>query len=247
MKTKLKKLSYWAGVSAVGIVLGISLQFVRAWVEPTVAPPGGNIGAPINTGGSTQLKKGYLGVGDNSTAGVPNFLLTTTGTATGIGTTQHSIFGPYDAAGGDQGSLYIGVGRSAGKSGDNRNNFIVYNHGCSGGNCKVPSIALHADYTYMGGDVRAEGSIHSTSGGFRFPDGTLQTTAAGSPNCQVCIKYYKKAGGCASGTTTSQSNVSGYPYQYEICSLAGGTESNAAFMSDGTGWCTMQTVRLVCS
>ena len=60
MKTKLKKLSYWAGVGAVGIVLGVSLQFTRAWVEPTVAPPGGSIGAPINTGSTTQTKSGGL-------------------------------------------------------------------------------------------------------------------------------------------------------------------------------------------
>ncbi|HBP01318.1 MAG: hypothetical protein UY41_C0008G0005 [Candidatus Moranbacteria bacterium GW2011_GWE1_49_15] len=63
MKTKLKKISYWAGVGAVGIVLGISLQFTRAWVEPTVAPPGGSIGAPINTGDVTQKKTGNIGFG----------------------------------------------------------------------------------------------------------------------------------------------------------------------------------------
>ncbi|KKT87703.1 MAG: hypothetical protein UW87_C0026G0006 [Candidatus Moranbacteria bacterium GW2011_GWC2_45_10] len=66
MKTKLKKLSYWAGVSAVGIVLGISLQFTRAWVEPTVAPPGGNIGAPINTGSLPQSKAGILNLGSTT-------------------------------------------------------------------------------------------------------------------------------------------------------------------------------------
>lgn len=66
MKTKLKKISYWAGVGAVGIVLGISLQFTRAWVEPTVAPPGGSIGAPINTGNVTQVKEGILGAGNSA-------------------------------------------------------------------------------------------------------------------------------------------------------------------------------------
>ena len=63
MKTKLKKLSYWAGVSVAGIVLGLSLQFTRAWVEPTVAPPGGSIGAPVNTGDVTQKKTGNIGFG----------------------------------------------------------------------------------------------------------------------------------------------------------------------------------------
>jgi len=46
----------------VGLVLGISLQFVRAWTEPTVAPPGGNVGAPINTSIVEQLKLGALGI-----------------------------------------------------------------------------------------------------------------------------------------------------------------------------------------
>lgn len=46
----------------VGLVLGISLQFVRAWTEPTDAPPNGNVGAPINTSALTQIKAGILGV-----------------------------------------------------------------------------------------------------------------------------------------------------------------------------------------
>lgn len=53
---------WWAGVVMVGLVLGVSLQFVQAWTEPTQAPPGGNLGAPVNTGGSYQLKSGVLAV-----------------------------------------------------------------------------------------------------------------------------------------------------------------------------------------
>jgi hypothetical protein len=59
MKTNLKKISYWASVSAIGIVIGISLQFAKAWTEPTATAPGGNIGAPITTG-ATQEKSGGL-------------------------------------------------------------------------------------------------------------------------------------------------------------------------------------------
>ena len=81
MKTKLKKLSYWAGVSVVGIVMGLSLQFTRAWVEPTIAPPGGNIGAPINTGSSTQTKTGPVAFnGATAMAGIGVF---GTGTTSG--------------------------------------------------------------------------------------------------------------------------------------------------------------------
>ena len=58
-----KKLSYWAGVITLGLVVGISLQMVRAnWTQPTTQAPNGNIGAPINTGSGTQVKNGALGV-----------------------------------------------------------------------------------------------------------------------------------------------------------------------------------------
>lgn len=61
METKLfKQISYWLGVIVVGIALGITLQFVRAWTEPASNPPGGNLGAPINTGQSAQTKFGEL-------------------------------------------------------------------------------------------------------------------------------------------------------------------------------------------
>ena len=64
MKKKIKKIFentvWWSGVVMVGLILGASLQFVRAWTEPTVAPPGGNVGAPINTSIIPQKKEGLL-------------------------------------------------------------------------------------------------------------------------------------------------------------------------------------------
>ena len=62
MKKIFENAVWWSGVITVGLVLGISLQFVRAWTEPTVGPPNGNVGAPINTGIIEQLKQGALGV-----------------------------------------------------------------------------------------------------------------------------------------------------------------------------------------
>jgi len=56
-KTK-KQLTYWLSVAIIGIALGFGLQFVRAWTEPTTAPPNGNVGAPINTGATAQTKAG---------------------------------------------------------------------------------------------------------------------------------------------------------------------------------------------
>jgi len=87
-------------VIVVGIALGLVLQFVRAWTEPIVAPPGGNLGAPINTGPIEQLKQGALGI--NGLLKAYNGLQVPNGNV-GIGTTNPKqalevvgriIFGP---------------------------------------------------------------------------------------------------------------------------------------------------------
>ena len=59
MKTK-KQLTHWFLVIIIGVALGLALQFVRAWTEPTTAPPGGNVGAPINTSATAQTKAGAI-------------------------------------------------------------------------------------------------------------------------------------------------------------------------------------------
>jgi hypothetical protein len=69
MENKTQRFSYWLSVVVVGVVLGLTLQFVRAWTEPTVAPPNGNLGAPINTGGNMQSKGGPLTVNTNYSVG----------------------------------------------------------------------------------------------------------------------------------------------------------------------------------
>ena len=67
MKTKLiqifKKSSYWLSVVTLGIILGLSIQFAKAWTEPTDTPPDGNVEAPINVGDNIQYKAGTLGIG----------------------------------------------------------------------------------------------------------------------------------------------------------------------------------------
>lgn len=65
-----KQLTYWLKVAVIGIALGLGLQFVRAWTEPTAAPPGGNVGAPINTSGNAQTKAGGLTAGTLTAATV---------------------------------------------------------------------------------------------------------------------------------------------------------------------------------
>jgi len=74
MKTKiLHKLAYIFSILIFGTILGISLQLVHAWTEPAVAPPGGNVGAPINTGATGQTKiGGYLQAWNGVSGGVLN-------------------------------------------------------------------------------------------------------------------------------------------------------------------------------
>ena len=64
MKTKNStsggKYTHWLSVIVIGIALGLGLQFVRAWTEPTQARPNGNVGAPINTSSNEQSKAGKI-------------------------------------------------------------------------------------------------------------------------------------------------------------------------------------------
>ena len=49
-----------------GIFIGVSLAIafsVFAFTEPTLAPPGGNVAAPINTSSAAQTKTGKLNIG----------------------------------------------------------------------------------------------------------------------------------------------------------------------------------------
>lgn len=54
----LKEVVYWSSVAIVGIVFGLGIQFSMAWTEPISSPPTDNIGAPINTGATGQMKEG---------------------------------------------------------------------------------------------------------------------------------------------------------------------------------------------
>ncbi len=101
MKTKFQKVSYWASISIVGIVVGITLQFAKAWTEPTVAPPGGNLGAPITSGTIAQTKNSYLNITGGGTYGTGGV---------GIGNQSLNSSGPWLYVGDSAGSVYGGQG-----------------------------------------------------------------------------------------------------------------------------------------
>jgi hypothetical protein len=48
---------------SVSITLGLSLaaqSLMAAWTSPAVAPPGGNVAAPLNVGSTQQCKEGKI-------------------------------------------------------------------------------------------------------------------------------------------------------------------------------------------
>ena len=68
------------GVVAVGLLIGISVQSVRAWTAPTAAPPGGLVpAAPITTGSTPQIRSGSLTFGDGVSADTPNLIFAPAG------------------------------------------------------------------------------------------------------------------------------------------------------------------------
>ena len=87
MKTKtiLKNISYWSSIIIIGVIFGFTLQFVKAWTEPTISAPNGNVGAPINTSTNSQIKQGALQVN-----GFRNIGTTILDGNVGIGTTTPS-------------------------------------------------------------------------------------------------------------------------------------------------------------
>ncbi|MDP1884822.1 MAG: hypothetical protein Q8L10_05705, partial [Candidatus Moranbacteria bacterium] len=85
---KIKNLLKETGMMSIGITLSlvvfVGLSVANGWTEPTVAPPSGNVGAPLNTGALGQSKIGGLVL---NTGGAANGLIVQNGRV-GIGTTS---------------------------------------------------------------------------------------------------------------------------------------------------------------
>lgn len=62
---------YLLSLLALGTLLYLGVQKVKAWTEPSANPPNGNVEAPINTSAIKQTKKGALWVNDGFTAEDP--------------------------------------------------------------------------------------------------------------------------------------------------------------------------------
>ncbi|MFA6973321.1 MAG: hypothetical protein WC238_01095 [Parcubacteria group bacterium] len=112
-----QSIAYWTKISVIGIILGISLQFVGAWTEPGPNPPSGNLGAPINTSVNQQDKAGSLRV-----TGFRNFSATILDGSVTLGNILNCSGKLYTNS---SGTVLCGVDASGSGSGDNLGNHIA--------------------------------------------------------------------------------------------------------------------------
>lgn len=86
MKQKIKTFLQEIGIMSLALTVAfisyMGIVFVKGWTDPTVAPPGGNLGAPLNTSNVGQEKAGGLTL---NTGGAPIGLIVQSGNV-GIGT-----------------------------------------------------------------------------------------------------------------------------------------------------------------
>lgn len=83
-------------VSALAVVLSFGISYALAWVAPSVAPPNGNVAAPINTSATAQTKLGPFTIGTTTATSTLTVIgnvnttgdvcTSTTGTAVCLGT-----------------------------------------------------------------------------------------------------------------------------------------------------------------
>ncbi|QQS60995.1 MAG: hypothetical protein IPN70_03845 [Candidatus Moraniibacteriota bacterium] len=83
MKKNVSSFTYWVSVIVFGVVFGTGLQIARAWTEPILPPPSGNISGPLTTSATGQEKKGNLVISTLNT--ITNGLIVAYGKV-GIGT-----------------------------------------------------------------------------------------------------------------------------------------------------------------
>ena len=170
------------------IVLGIvistfSTMIALAWTAPTASPPGNNVSSPINTGATSQLKNGTLGVND-------------------LGVFGNTIL---NGANGDNNgngvNSYLNFGATAGQSGygirDNNGTLEFRNSNGSWGSLNVTLVNL---LTVNGITPNGLGQITS----IKFGDGSTQSTAAANPWSINGTKIYYTGGNVGIGLSSPQ-------------------------------------------
>lgn len=208
---------------------------VFAWTEPSQAPPGGNMLAPINIGSSNQVKSGGLWLGSLGVDGGA-----TIGGNVGIGTPnpgeklqingENASLRFWDASTNQIATIGIIEGTSGWSrfsvrddSGNERLS-VITTGGANQGNVGIGTAT-------PGSRLTVNGQIESTSGGIKFPDGTTQNTAAASAAPQSTGLY----GLCAiSGYNIMQNcYMSCTSYSPATCNRVGAPSCPAGYGSCG--------------
>lgn len=144
------------------IIFSLSVGSVSAqtWTPPTASPPGANVSAPINISSSAQSKIGGLLL---NTGGAANGLIVQFGKM-GIGTANPTALLHISSTTPTMDLFRITAGA----------NTVVLN---SAGTLTV-SGKMGVGTTSPNQKLSVAGIIESGSGGFKFPDGTIQITSA---------------------------------------------------------------------
>lgn len=214
------------------IALALSINYLSAWTGPTALPPGNNTAAPLNTLGTAQVKNGNLSVGlsTNTTA---NLGFTVYGSQYTNGTVSAS-----GNAGGVAGNGVVGTAGSAGyhgvigTSGGGSGSYGV--EGVGQGGTYYGLLGRSDGYSFVGnGEVYNQGIVRSTTGGFAFPDGTVQTTSGTVAGKTFGGMYY---------TVYTTTCVNGNPLNSNLCSCAPGYTTVVFANVNGEGgrevnWC----------
>ena len=244
------------------LALGINYIYAVTWTGPSALPPNANTLPPLNVTGTPQVKNGNLSVGlsTNTTA---NLGLTvygsqsTNGTVYGYGNAggvlSHGVVGT--AGGANTQGVYgiAGVTASNGVNGYGPNNSTGYGVIGTGANSGYYGALGRADgYSFVGnGESYNQGIVRSTVGGFAFPDGTVQTTKAGSAalasmTCYTAATPFSQANLVGAGNTSSISCNAGYT------ALSGGCETSCTplhgnYLSGNTQYCSSVHIAGYCA
>lgn len=191
-------------VASVLILGGTAL--VHAWTGPTQAPPNGNVSAPVNVGTTNQVKNGGLSV--NTLAVFGSALINSASPTLYLQDSDHRSAMIHS----NSNLLYFLRGCGVGsQSWCALNGYwplylnLENNNAFFGGSVYAPVGSMRAQLFYdndntayymdpagttnlntvQTGALTASAVVRSTSGGFQFPDGTIQTTAAsgGGADC----------------------------------------------------------------
>ena len=176
--------TYFLRISFLSLLIALSLgiNYLSAWTGPTALPPNNNIAAPLNITNTAQVKNGNISVvaAANTTSNVGLTVYgsqSTNGTVYGHGNAGGVIGnGVYGISGGTGGHGVVGAGPNDSSA------YGVIGIG-SATSTYYGALGRADGYSFIGnGTLYNQGIVRSTTGGFVFPDGTVQTRAVNTWN-----------------------------------------------------------------